>query len=118
VQFAVVCSTGTNNYSACYGIERGKEIPAQARDMRDQALSAQLGAEDFETVNGSWVGFRPLHDLGLPEFRVTKKEDVLRLNEDNRDPNRPLAHELVSLLWGLFDRHREALEALNTSYPY
>jgi PD-(D/E)XK nuclease superfamily len=117
-QFAVAfeCLTGTN-YLPYYGIWRGKEIPAQARDMRDQALAAQLDAEDFETADG-WVGFRPLHDLGLPEFRVTKKEDVLKLNMDNRDPNHPLAHELVSLLWSLFDRHREALEDLNTNYPY
>ena len=65
-----------------------------------------------------WVGWRYLHDLGLPEFYIMKKEDVLRLYEDNRDPNHPLAHKLVSLLWDLFARYREALETLNTPYPY
>lgn len=67
---------------------------------------------------GWWVGLRYLHELSLPEFRVTKKEDVLTLHEDNRDPNHPLTHKLVSLLWDLFARHREALEDLNTNYPY
>ena len=118
--FAVMfeCLTGTN-YPAYYGIWRGKEISAQARDVRDQALSTQLAAEDLVTDEGiGWVGLRYLHDLGLPEFRVTKKEDVLRLNEDNRAPDHPLAHKLASLLWDLFDKHRAALEDLNTKYPY
>jgi hypothetical protein len=119
--FAVVfaCLTGTNNYPTSYGIWRGKEIPTQARDVRDQALSAQLAAEDLvEDEETEWVGWRYLHDLGLPAFRVTKKEDVLKLSEDNRDSNHPLVHELVRLLWGLFDKHREALEDLNANYPY
>lgn len=88
--------------------------------MRDQALTdqLQLGAENFEMDHDWYVGWRYRRDLGLPDFCMMKKEDVLRLNEDNRDPNHPLVHELVSLLWGLFDRHREALEDLNANYPY
>ena len=43
---------------------------------------------------------------------------MLKVHEDNRDPNYPLAYEMVPLLWDLFDRHREALEDLNANYPY
>src|SRR5262249_18655891 len=102
---------------AYYGILRGNPIQAQARDRRDQDLSVQLGAANFVTSSREWVGWRYLHDLGLPDFCVTKGEDVLLLNEDNRNPNHPLAHRLASLLWDLFERHREALEDLNANSP-
>ena len=43
---------------------------------------------------------------------------MLKVHEDNRDPNYPLAYEMVPLLCGLFDRPREALEDLNANDPY
>jgi hypothetical protein len=119
-QFAVMfeCLTGTP-FPAYYGISRGQKVPILSRDNeRDRTLFDQLNAENFVRNDNQWVGWRYLHDLGLPEFRVAKKEDVLKLNEDNRDPNHPLAHELVVLIWELFARHREALEDLNANYPY
>lgn len=124
LQFGVGFAEITNKPDgdqAHYGIWRGKDIQAPAREVRDQTLSDQLGEEKF-VIDGEgcdwWVGWRYLRDLELPDFYVEKKEDVLTLNEDNRDPNHPLAHKLASLLWDLFAKHREALEDLNTNYPY
>ena len=123
LQFAVgfVCITRTpDDDNAHYGIWRGKAIQARGRVEKDRTLSSQLRTEKFVTdEGGEWVGWLYLHDLGLglPDF-CKNKEDVLLLNEDNRDPNHPLAHKLASLLWDLFARHREALEDLNTNYPY
>ena len=70
--------------------------------------------------HSGWVGWQYLRDLDLdlPDFYVTKKEDVLKLHTDNHAPDHPLAHKLAALLWDLFARHREALEDLNPTYFY
>jgi hypothetical protein len=102
--------TGTS-YPAYYGIWRGKKIQARA-------LAAQLRGAFVTDEDDWWVGWQYLHELGLPEFRITKKEDVLKLSEDNSNPDHPLADQLASLLWDLFDRHRKELEDLNENHPY
>lgn len=124
LQFGVGFAEITNKLDgdqAHYGIWRGKDIQAPAREVRDQTLSDQLSAENLVIDAADcdwWVGWRYLRDLDLLDFCVEKKEDVLRVNNDNHAPDHPLAHKLASLLWDLFAKYREALEDLNANYPY
>lgn len=121
-QFCVMCERqGTVGSDFVYGVNRGCE---KGRDLQqvsesESRLRAILsGAGALETP--WWPGYYDLTKRGASCFCWSSNfcDYILKLNEDNSNPDHPLAQRLCDRIWGVFERTRKQLEGLNKNYPY
>lgn len=101
------------------GITRGAWIPEANQVLQDTKICQKLHKQGFVTQRSWWwAGLRFFRDFGLPQFDLSRADDVLKLCREMQDGNRPLTHRVVELTWKLFCDFRKELEDLNNNYPY
>lgn len=100
-------------------IVRGTEVDGLS--PREDGLLSDLKRMDFEFGTGKqsyYCGWRYIKTAELPFIRKNDMHTAKKLNEDNRNPDRPFAHGVAEELWNLFVRFHQRLEDLNENYPY
>ena len=101
-----------------FGITRGAWIP-ENQVPKDTAIRERLHEQGFAIQTNYWCpGLRFFRDFGLPQFDLSRADDVLKLCREMQDGDRPLTHQIVKLTWKLFCDFRKELEDLNNNYPY
>ena len=94
---------GAESGSCYFGIFRGAR--------RHDALDISLKADGFRS-NGHWSGYRYFKALNLPDFCLNR-DNILRLNADNRSSDRLVASAVANQMLVLFEKHHVLLRELN-----
>lgn len=96
-----------------YGLRRPTRVKTQDRNSLDMEISRELGERGFNLGHRALCGWRKASDFGLPHASQGDIEWIMRLNNDNKTGDAPLAQQVAHDLWGFFWPLRTRIEQLN-----
>lgn len=99
-----------NNNKGFYGWIRPRWIdPKNLTQIDTVELSREISKKGIENINGWWVGAHNLHGNLYGNW---SDETIIKIDEDNRKEDYPLAKELAQKVWQMFIEYHDAIEAL------
>lgn len=127
-QFSVMCERqekGGSHFG--YGVNRGCKKGRDVQHVSESESKLKAILADAGAVETPW--WPRYYDLTKREsswFYESSAlcessnlcDHILKLKEDNSNPDHPLAQRLCDWIWGVFEKTREQLELLNANYPY